>query len=136
MKLKYKHNYIIDVIFAVILIAVIGYALKGTLTHMDEVHAAEAARAATETELQTETETETEVVAQTEKQIETEAAKKEYEVVGGVNFRAEANGDSEIIGMLPDGAIVELIDKDNSDWWHVSYDGEEGYIYSEFLEEH
>lgn len=134
--MKYKHNYIIDAVFAVILVAVIGYALKGTLTHMDEVRAAEAARAATETELQTETETETEVVAQTEKQTETEAAVKEYEVVGGVNFRAEASGDSEIIDMLPDGAVVELIDKDNSEWWHVSHEGQEGYIYSEFLTEH
>ena len=51
--MKYKHNYIIDVVFAVILIAVIGYALKGTLTHMDEVHAAEAARAATESSTRT-----------------------------------------------------------------------------------
>ncbi len=135
--MKYKHNYIIDVVFAVILIAVIGYALKGTLSHMDEVHAAEVARAATETELQTESETEeTAAPVETEKETETKAAVKEYEVVGGVNFRAEANGDSEIIDMLPDGAVVELIDKDNSDWWHVSHEGQEGYIYSEFLTEH
>ena len=135
--MKYKHNYIIDAVFAVILIAVIGYALKGTLSHMDEVHAAEVARAATETELQTESETEeTAAPVETEKETETKAAVKEYEVVGGVNFRAEANGDSEIIDMLPDGAVVELIDKDNSDWWHVSHEGQEGYIYSEFLTEH
>lgn len=135
--MKYKHNYIIDAVFAVILVAVIGYALKGTLSHMDEVRAAEVARAATETELQTETETETAAaVAQTEKETETEATVKEYEVVGGVNFRAEANGDSEIIDILPDGAVVELIDKDNGEWWHVRSGDKEGYIFADFLTEH
>lgn len=134
--MKYKHNYIIDAVFAVILVVVIGYALKGTLSHMDDVRAAEAARAATETEVQTETQTETEAVAQTEKQTETEAVAKEYEVVGGVNFRAEASGDSEIIDILPDGAVVELIDKDNSEWWHVRSGEMEGYIFADFLTEH
>lgn len=134
--MKYKHNYIIDIVFAVILIAVVGYALKGTLTHMDEVRAAEAARAATETELQTETETETAAPAPPQTETETKAAVKEYEVVGGVNFRAEASGDSEIIDILPDGAVVELIDKDNSEWWHVRHGDKEGYIYADFLQEH
>ncbi len=134
--MKYKHNYVIDAVFAVILVVVIGYALSGTLSHMDQVRAAEVARAATETEIQTEAATETAAPVTQETEKETEAPVTEYEVVGGVNFRAEANGDSEILDMLADGDVVELIDKDNSEWWHVRYGETEGYIYSEFLTEH
>ena len=134
--MNYKHNYVIDAIFAVILVVVIGYALKGTLSHMDQVRAAEAARSVTETEIQTEAATETAAPATKETEKETEASVVEYEVVGGVNFRAEANGDSEILDMLADGEVVELIDKDNNDWWHVRHGETEGYIYSEFLTEH
>lgn len=134
--MKYKHNYIIDIIFAVVLVLIVGYGLRGTLSHMDDVRAAQAARALTETQMQTETESVTETVIQTEPETETEAAPELYEVVGGVNFRAEANGDSEIINVLADGDVVELIDKDNGDWWHCSFGEQEGYIYYEFLQEH
>ncbi len=134
--MKYKHNYIIDIVFAVILVLIVGYGLRGTLSHMDQVRAEQAARALTETQVETEAPETEATAAQTEKETETEAAPEQYEVVGGVNFRAEPNGDSEIIGVLADGDVVDLIDKDNGDWWHVTFGDQEGYIYYEFLQEH
>lgn len=49
----------------------------------------------------------------------------------GLNMRATPNG--AIIGSIPKGKQVELIEKTNNDWYKVKYQGKTGYCASEYL---
>jgi uncharacterized protein YgiM (DUF1202 family) len=59
----------------------------------------------------------------------------------GVNFRAEAGYDGEVIDQLPDGTVVELrldeedtvIDETDARWWPVRFDGTDGWIAGYYL---
>jgi murein DD-endopeptidase MepM/ murein hydrolase activator NlpD len=59
----------------------------------------------------------------------------------GVNLRAEAGYDGEVVDQLPDGTVVELrLDKEDTvtdetgaRWWPVRYDGADGWIAGYYL---
>jgi murein DD-endopeptidase MepM/ murein hydrolase activator NlpD len=59
----------------------------------------------------------------------------------GVNFRAEAGYDGEVIDKLPDGTVVELrldeedtvTDETGAVWWPVRFDGTDGWIAGYYL---
>lgn len=63
------------------------------------------------------------------------AKSQESYVVQGkrVNLREDKNENSKIIGTIPGGEIVSVLNMDNSNWWFVSYFGNEGYISSKLL---
>lgn len=48
-----------------------------------------------------------------------------------LNMRATPNG--KVIGSVPKGAKVELIEKTNASWYKVKYQGKTGYCASKFL---
>lgn len=48
-----------------------------------------------------------------------------------LNMRATPNG--AVIGSIPKGKTVELIQKTNKDWYKVKYNGKTGYCASKFL---
>ena len=49
------------------------------------------------------------------------------------NVRAEANTDSEILGVISEGEQVEKTGTDG-EWVQIDYDGETGYIRGDLLE--
>lgn len=49
----------------------------------------------------------------------------------GLNMRATPNG--TIIGSVPKGAKVELLQKTNANWYKIKYNGKTGYCASKFL---
>ena len=63
-----------------------------------------------------------------------------YDVQGGtvttssaVNFRQEATTESESMGKLSDGTRVAVLDALDG-WYKVAYDGEVGYMSSDYVE--
>lgn len=50
-----------------------------------------------------------------------------------VNVRTEASIKSKITGTIEQGEVVSVKNKDNSEWWLISYYGIEGYVSSKFL---
>ncbi|MBR4683176.1 MAG: SH3 domain-containing protein [Elusimicrobiaceae bacterium] len=48
-----------------------------------------------------------------------------------LNMRATPNG--KVIGSVPKGKEVELIEKTNASWYKVKYNGKTGYCYSKYL---
>ncbi len=54
---------------------------------------------------------------------------------GGLRVRTEPNTDSEIIYQLADGEEVAILDDTQDDEWiKVDIDGDEGYVYSEYVD--
>lgn len=49
------------------------------------------------------------------------------------NLNMRDKPDGEIIGVIPKGEIVELIQRKNADWFKVKYEGKTGYCASKFL---
>ena len=63
-----------------------------------------------------------------------------YDVQGGtvttasaVNFRTEANTQSQSLGTLSDGVRVAVLDKTDG-WYKIAYDGQTGYMSADYLE--
>jgi hypothetical protein len=56
-------------------------------------------------------------------------------VSGGVRLRAESNTDSEILGVLQEGAALTVtgIAGDEDDWYAVTYGSRDGYILGRFI---
>ncbi len=52
---------------------------------------------------------------------------------GGLNIRSEASTDSEILAQMADGEEVTVIE-DQGEWVKVDIDGDEGYVYAEYVE--
>ena len=50
----------------------------------------------------------------------------------GVNLRSEPNTDCQIVAVLDAQAQLEVL-SDEGDWLKVSYNGNEGYVSSEFV---
>ena len=50
-----------------------------------------------------------------------------------LNVRAEASGDSEVIGVLTENAFVDLIEDQGDGWISVDYNDETGYVQSEYV---
>ena len=54
--------------------------------------------------------------------------------IDGVNVRIKAETGTEIIGNLYEGDKVEVLDRYYSDEWiQISFEGEIGYVYAEYL---
>lgn len=57
-----------------------------------------------------------------------------YVVLGNsVNLREAPSLKSKILGTIPGGEVVSVIKDDNSEWYFISYYGNEGYIASKLL---
>ncbi|MBP5198364.1 MAG: SH3 domain-containing protein [Lachnospiraceae bacterium] len=50
-----------------------------------------------------------------------------------LRVRSEASTESSILGLLPKGDVVEVIDNSNEEWVLVDYEGSEGYVSREFV---
>lgn len=66
---------------------------------------------------------------------------KKYKVITNetsLNLRLQANTDSEILASIPKGAIVSqnLVMPVYDGWVAVSYEGKNGYVSSQFIEEY
>lgn len=66
---------------------------------------------------------------------------KKYKVITNetsLNLRLQANTDSEILASIPKGAIVSqnLVMPEYDGWVAVSYEGTNGYVSSQFIEEY
>ncbi len=55
-----------------------------------------------------------------------------YNVTDGLNFRAAANINSEIIGTIPAGATFNVI-KTSKDWAYAEYIGTKGYVSTSYI---
>lgn len=52
---------------------------------------------------------------------------------GGLNIRAEASTDADILGVAEDGSMLPLLLETPTDgWYQVEYEGQTGYISAEF----
>ena len=50
-----------------------------------------------------------------------------------LRMRAEASTSSSIVTMLDKGVAVAILDNSNEDWYHVSYNGNSGYVSTDYL---
>lgn len=50
-----------------------------------------------------------------------------------VRMRSSASTSSKIVTTLNKGISVSILDKSNSDWYKISYDGDTGYVSSDYL---
>lgn len=50
-----------------------------------------------------------------------------------INVRKEASLKGEILGTIPKGEIVTVINSDNPEWWLITYYDNEGYVSSKLL---
>ncbi|MGM0835897.1 MAG: SH3 domain-containing protein [Bacillota bacterium] len=53
----------------------------------------------------------------------------------GLNIRSEPSTQSKVIGTLANGTVVNVLNK-KSDWLQISYDGETGWIHSDYADIH
>jgi N-acetylmuramoyl-L-alanine amidase len=53
----------------------------------------------------------------------------------GLNIRSKASTQSEVIGTLANGTVVNVLSQ-KSDWLQISYDGETGWIHSDYADIH
>lgn len=66
---------------------------------------------------------------------EPDVEKKTYlKTTGQLNFRAEPNTKCDILDYLDEGEKLILIEKVNSYWYKASYNGQEGYVNSAYVE--
>lgn len=50
-----------------------------------------------------------------------------------LRVRKEPGEDALVCGLLPQGEIVEVLDNSNEDWICIDYDGQDGYVSSEYV---
>ena len=53
---------------------------------------------------------------------------------GGLNVRSEASTESEILAQLCDGEEVTVLDDSDAEWVKVDLDGEEGFVFKEYID--
>lgn len=51
----------------------------------------------------------------------------------GLNLRAENSTDASVLTVLPKNAIVDILEDSNSEWVYVDYEGQKGYVTSEYV---
>ena len=83
----------------------------------------------TETESETGSETESETGTESEPSSEVGALAM---TTASVNVRKSAGGD--VLMQLPKGALVNLLDVSNAEWYQVSFNGTSGFISAEYLD--
>lgn len=70
------------------------------------------------------------------KEVKKVVTTERYEVItntSNLNVRKSASETAEVIGSLPKGTIVELINKDNAEWFKVKFSSGEGFCSSKYL---
>lgn len=77
-------------------------------------------------------ETETESGSEAEPSSETEPVGALAMTTASVNLRKTANG--EILMQLPKGALVNLLDVSDAEWYQASFNGISGFIASQYLD--
>jgi uncharacterized protein YgiM (DUF1202 family) len=50
-----------------------------------------------------------------------------------VNMRAGASTSSKVLAVVPLSTLIEVIMRENEDWYKVRYKGTEGYMMAKFL---
>ena len=50
-----------------------------------------------------------------------------------LNMRSGSGKQYEVIATLAKGDVVTLIEKSDNGWWHVDFEGTEGYVFSQLL---
>ena len=50
-----------------------------------------------------------------------------------LSLREEPSTDSLLLEKMPKGAVVEVLEKTNLEWWRIRYKGEIGYAAEEYL---
>ena len=58
---------------------------------------------------------------------------KETTIASSVYVRSEPKSGSEILGTLQDGAAVTITNIDGSGWYEVSFEGQTGYIWKDYV---
>lgn len=58
---------------------------------------------------------------------------KEATIVGGVYVRSAPQSGSEILGTLQDGDAVTITNTDGSGWYQITFEGQTGYIWKDFV---
>lgn len=58
---------------------------------------------------------------------------KETTIASSVYVRSEPKSGSEILGTLQDGAAVTITNTDGSGWYEVSFEGQTGYIWKDYV---
>ena len=55
-------------------------------------------------------------------------------LTNGLNVRSEPSTTGSILGVLDPGTIIEFVKEHNDEWAIIKYNGEEGYVASQYLE--
>lgn len=71
--------------------------------------------------------------ASTEAPVTEPEAAVTYKTTTALNVRPEPNTDTERIGQLPEGAVVEYVGTHDADWAIILYEGQEAYVASQYL---
>ena len=50
-----------------------------------------------------------------------------------LNLRKSAGQNSDVLAVIPENTAVAVTNKDNSEWYAVSYNGKTGFVSSEYL---
>ncbi len=51
-----------------------------------------------------------------------------------LRVRSEANTEASVLGLLPQGEIMEVVDDSDENWVVIDYEGQDGYVSREFLD--
>ena len=94
------------------------------------------ARAQAEAEAQAQAQAEEEAAAAAEAETEEQVVAKVYVKMKGdnVNVRSQNNTDCSVLGKAKQGEVFEVVETVD-DWTHIIYNGQDGYIKSEYLTE-
>ncbi|SFP60704.1 Uncharacterized conserved protein YgiM, contains N-terminal SH3 domain, DUF1202 family [Butyrivibrio proteoclasticus] len=100
----------------------------------EETVSADSTEQETETETETEAETETKTEAESTSNKSTSTKTGKMTVKDTVRLRKSESTESEILAMIYSGSTVNVIEQYANGWAKVEYNGNTGYIKSEFLE--
>ncbi|MBQ8974854.1 MAG: SH3 domain-containing protein [Oscillospiraceae bacterium] len=50
-----------------------------------------------------------------------------------LNIRSGQGTDTSVVGLIPNGEVVVILDKTSADWYHINYHGTEGYVSTAYL---
>ncbi len=52
---------------------------------------------------------------------------------GSLNIRSGMSATSIKVGSIPNGAVIDVVEKPNNEWWKITYNGKTGYVMSKYL---
>ncbi|MEQ9305645.1 MAG: SH3 domain-containing protein [Marinoscillum sp.] len=56
-----------------------------------------------------------------------------YEINSGVNLRKGPDNNKRVLRTVAKGETIAVLSKTNEWWWHVEYEGTQGYIATSFI---